>query len=238
MRNFLPTVALTLVLTACTHIDDPEIRVPTDFSGAETTTLEISGINGWRKGTFTADGYRGAADWTASRTGLLGGLRTFRSTVFATVEAEGLPELSARCVADEAVIAGELKGVDVAIPLKEVGLHCSFAEAGNAIEGTLLLRKDEGRGPLGAAAFGRDGLVRFGAKTWKIDSIHHLATARVGVPGPIGYSLTRGDETLAVIDQTERKPEVQMLDSLTDVERQRVMLTAVILSTYVDPTEF
>lgn len=238
LRKLFPLSVLPLAIAACSHVENPQVRMPADFANAETVSYEISGINGRRESRYSAGSYIGSANWTSSRSGWAPGMRTFRSTVFATVEAEGRPVLSAKCEADEKVIAKEIGGVDVAFPLEEIGLHCTFKEAGTPVEGALLLRKDEGRGPMGAAAFGRDGLVRFGAKTWKIDSIHHLATAKIGVPAPIGYTISRGSETMAVVDQTGMKADVIMRETLDATERQRVMLTAVILSTYVDPRDF
>ncbi|NNU15014.1 hypothetical protein HK107_01580 [Parvularcula sp. ZS-1/3] len=232
LKRALAALSLTAALAACTTID-PVLVMPQDITSAETSTETLPRLRDTRNNRYEALGYSGVTEWRASQT-TTNSLSRIDTRLFATVEAEGLPVLAARCTASRSDILIEIGSFPLGFPIDEPSLFCRFQERGNDINAALGLEEGEGR------TFGtsREGIVRFGARTWDITSLHKIEQTKVGVPMPIGFRISRGDETLAVVDLTDIRADVTLRDDLTAEERQRAMLTAVILSAYIDPDDY
>lgn len=227
----LATSSIALLL-AGGGIREAQIAIPPELV-SETEVLQVRGLGGGSRGSFTLGSSKGRFIRSAERLGLFDPLvvRNRGRSAFTARGPEVEGELSGRCGYSETQAnLGDLTGTP-----KRLTYSCRFSRDGDLLAAELVLREtNESIGSLFSKRERRGSLYFEGARI-EFRSLHRDRRGGLPMATPLGYAFYQGGRQIGAIDLNGSRKRIHAPTAGPD--RAAVIAASLALSVFWDPAE-
>lgn len=227
MRPLISSLALLLPLSACS-IERAQLVTPSHF--AETTErLDVTGLGGYKSGSFELAGIPGHFSRGADRLDVGGTSRFTGGSRFALTASPFLPALSGRCSYGEMQMS---RGILFVTPERFL-YSCDLGKDGRPGAGRLHIADPAPpTGTLHGRAE-REGVVDYEGRRLVVRSVHRFEGGKLPSSTPLGYAFVADGRQIGAVDLNGGKKRIMAPRSGPD--REAVIAASLALSLLWDP---
>lgn len=191
--KYIVAAAVAAALSGC--INEARIAVPSDLAGS-TERLELRGMGGGTRGSFSLAGAQGRFTRSSGRLGVFDPLLVSKSGGGSFTVALAGGELSGECGFRER----EVNAGPVSVTTRPFVYRCSFRRDGRPIAAEMIVEEShESAGTL-LSKRERRGSIVFEGRELTLRSLHRDAGGGLAMASPLGYAFDAAGRQVGAID--------------------------------------
>jgi hypothetical protein len=231
LSHIVGAFTVAAVLSGCS-VREARIAMPAQLI-ASTERLELSGMGGGTKGSFSLGGVRGTFARSAERLGIFDPLivRHQGGGTFQLEPSSANAALAGRCSYQE----DKINVGAIAITPERLAYHCEFARGGQVIDADLVLEDPQSAIGTVHGRSERIGAFFYEGQQIEIRSIHHDQGGGLANPTALGYLLVDGSSAIGAVDLNGSNKTIFAPQG--GKQREAVLAAALALSIFWDPAE-